>query len=373
MNHTNEDVLKALSFVTEPGQNSDVVSLNQVSNVSLEEGKLTFDLALHNPAMHNRKNMGDACEHQIKRFLGDGFQITINAHPVKAKESNLPPTTNLLPGVKNIIAVASGKGGVGKSTVSANIAVGLAAKGFKVGMVDADIYGPSIPLMFDVVKEKPTVKDSNGKNLIVPVESYGVKMLSIGFFADTDQAVVWRGPMASKALKQMFSDADWGELDYMIIDLPPGTGDIHLSLVQSVPITGAVVVSTPQEMALIDARKAIGMFNLEQINVPVLGLIENMAYFTPEELPDNKYYIFGKDGTKNLAESLNMSLLGQIPIVQSIRESADVGRPAILQDKTTQSSAFTQCVENIIEQTEERNQKSPTKLVEITTMDGCAE
>ena len=376
MNHTREDVIKALSFVTEPGQQSDIVSLNQVNNIKIESGIVSFDLGLHNPAMHNRKNMGDACEHQIQRFLGKEYQITINAHPVKSKEKSkdtLPPTKNLLPDVKNIIAVASGKGGVGKSTIAANLAVGLAARGYKVGMVDADIYGPSIPLMFDVVGEKPAVKESNGRNMIVPVESYGVKVLSIGFFADTDQAVVWRGPMASKALQQMFADADWGALDYMIIDLPPGTGDIHLSLVQSVPITGAVVVSTPQEMALIDARKAIGMFNLPQINVPVLGLIENMSYFTPEELPDNKYYIFGKEGTKNLAEKLTTSLLGQIPIVQSIRESADVGRPAILQENTSQSSAFKACVENILKQTDLRNTKAPTKQVEITTMDGCAE
>ena len=249
----------------------------------------------------------------------------------------------------------------------------MAQKGYKVGLVDADIYGPSMPLMFNVEHEKPMPVEVNGKSMIKPVESYGVKLLSIGFFANTDQAVVWRGPMATKALTQLFTEANWGELDYMLIDLPPGTGDIHLSLVQTVPVTGAIIVSTPQKMALIDARKAVGMFKLEQINVPVLGMIENMAYFTPAELPNNKYYIFGENGLKNLAKEQNLPLLGEIPLVQSVREAGDAGRPAVLQENTPQAKAFMDFAENVIAQVNLRNEKlEPTKKVEITNMDGCS-
>jgi ATP-binding protein involved in chromosome partitioning len=268
-----------------------------------------------------------------------------------------------MPGVKNIIAIASGKGGVGKSTVASNLAVALALNGAKVGLVDADIYGPSVPIMFDVMDEKPMIKQKDGKNYIIPVEAYGVKLLSIGFFADTSQAIVWRGPMASKALNQMFADADWGDLDYMLIDLPPGTGDIHLSLVQAVPLTGAIVVSTPQQVALADAQKGVSMFKMPNINVPVLGIIENMAYFTPAELPENKYYIFGKDGAKNLAERIGVPLLGEIPLVQSIREAGDAGRPAALQENTPLAKVFKDMAQRVAQEVAIRNaEKANTEI-----------
>jgi ATP-binding protein involved in chromosome partitioning len=278
-----------------------------------------------------------------------------------------------IPGLKNIIAVASGKGGVGKSTVTANLAVSLAKMGFKVGVLDADIYGPSQPMMFDVELEKPLSIEVGGKSMMKPIENYGVKILSIGFFTKPDQAVVWRGPMASKALNQMIFDADWGDLDFMLIDLPPGTGDIHLSIMQSMPITGAVIVSTPQKVALADARKGVAMFQQESINVPVLGIIENMAYFTPEELPENKYYIFGKDGARSLAEDLNVPFLGGIPLVQSIRESGDVGRPAALQEGTPLEAAFEKITQNVVQETVNRNKSlPPTEAIKITTMAGCS-
>ena len=308
--------------------------------------------------MHNKKRMEEACEFAITRNLGKDRQVTVE---ITGMSSDRPPELRkILPGVKHIVAIASGKGGVGKSTITANLAAGLAQKGYKVGLIDADIYGPSSHIMFDVANEKPTTIEVDGKNKIKPVESYGVKLLSIGFFADASQAIVWRGPMASKALNQMFSDAHWGELDYMLIDLPPGTGDIHLTLVQAVPLSGALVVSTPQEVALADAKKGVGMFQLDSINVPVLGLVENMAYFTPAELPENKYYIFGKEGTKKLAEQLNIPLLGEIPLVQSICESGDVGRPAVFQDGTQTSEAFKALTEKFISSL---NSKKTTKTL----------
>ena len=257
--------------------------------------------------------------------------------PLSGERGNL---RKVLPHVKHIVAIASGKGGVGKSTITANLAAGLAARGLKVGLVDADMYGPSMPLMFDVLHEKPGTREKDGRQWIVPVESYGVKVLSIGFFAQTDQAIAWRGPMATKALEQLIKDADWGELDVMLVDLPPGTGDIHLSLVQAVPLTGAIIVSTPQNVALIDARKGVGLFRLPSVNVPVLGIVENMAWFTPAELPENKYYIFGKGGARALAEELNVPFLAEVPLVQSIREAGDVGRPAVLQGDTPAARAF---------------------------------
>ena len=353
MEVTFEKIREALSFVMEPDLKKDIIALDLVSNIEFQNGKLRFDLKISNPAMHNRKRMEEACEHQLKRFLGNEIIVDINVSAMGKAHERAPEHRNILPHVKHIIAVASGKGGVGKSTVSANLAAGLAKKGYKVGLVDADIYGPSVPAMFDVSNEKPKTITVEGKEYIKPVESHGVKMLSIGFFSTPDQAVVWRGPMATKALTQLFKDAYWGELDYLIVDLPPGTGDVHLTLVQQVPLTGAIVVSTPQEIALVDVRKALGMFSLPQINVPVLGLVENMAYFTPKELPDNKYYIFGKSGAKDLASRMNINYLAEIPLVQSIREAGDAGRPAVLQEDTPQSNAFNQLVDQIIQLVEQ--------------------
>lgn len=344
-----ENILNALSFVIEPDLKKDIVALNLVSEIDINDNNISFKVQISNPALHNRKRMEEACLHHLQRAFGEQLKATITIEPMVKDADRSPELRKILPGVKNIIAIASGKGGVGKSTVTANLAVSLAMQGYKVGLVDADIYGPSIPLMFDVYSEKPIVVEIDGKQLLEPVSNYNVKVLSIGFFADTDQAIVWRGPMAAKALVQLFRDVNWGELDFMLIDLPPGTGDIHLSLVQTVPLTGVVVVSTPQEVALIDARKAVGMFRLNEINVPVLGFVENMAYFTPAELPENKYYIFGKDGLKNLADSMQIPLLGEIPLVQSIREAGDAGRPAVLQETTPQAMAFISLAKNIVD------------------------
>jgi len=280
---------------------------------------------------------------------------------------------NAIPGIKNVVAVASGKGGVGKSTVTANLAVTLSKMGFKVGVLDADVYGPSIPIMFDVQEERPLAVTVDGKSKMLPVENYDVKVLSIGFFTQPNQAVIWRGPMAAKALNQMIFDAQWDEIDFLLIDLPPGTGDIHLSIMQSLPITGAVVVSTPQNVALADAKKGVAMFQQENINVPVLGIIENMAYFTPAELPDNKYYIFGKEGAKNLAKDLEVPFLGEIPLVQSIREAGDAGRPAALQEGTPLESAFEKITQNVVQELVNRNKDlPPTEAIKITTMAGCS-
>jgi ATP-binding protein involved in chromosome partitioning len=278
-----------------------------------------------------------------------------------------------LDNISNILAISSGKGGVGKSTVTANLAISLSQMGFSVGILDADIYGPSIPLMFDIFDSKPLAVNVNGKSKMKPIESFGVKILSIGFFTKLDQAVIWRGPMASKALNQMIFDADWGDLDFLLIDLPPGTGDIHLSIMQSLPISGAVIVSTPQNVALVDARKGISMFNQENINVPVLGIIENMSYFSPLELPDNKYYLFGKEGAKNLSIDLEVPFLGEIPLIQSIRESGDYGRPAALQDETLIQSVFNNISKNMLSELIIRNKKLPeTEVIKITTMSGCS-
>jgi ATP-binding protein involved in chromosome partitioning len=296
---------------------------------------------------------------------------------VKASAAAKPQTNEIkgkpIPGIQNIVAVASGKGGVGKSTVTANLAVTLAGMGFKVGVLDADIYGPSIPLMFDVALEKPLAVNIEGKSKMKPVENYGVKVLSIGFFTQPNQAVIWRGPMAAKALNQMIFDAHWGELDFLLLDLPPGTGDIHLSIMQSLPVTGAVVVSTPQEVALADARKGVAMFMQEAINVPVLGVVENMAYFTPAELPDHKYYIFGEKGAEHLATDMNIPFLGAVPLVQSIREAGDVGRPAALQEGGPLKEAFEDITRNVVTQLVSRHTDlPPTEAIKITTMAGCA-
>ena len=354
MEITQEQVLSVLSFVIEPDLKKDIVSLGFVSNITIEGNKISCTVQASNPAMHNRKRIEEACDHQLKLKIGDEVETSISVVAMNEDNQADPQVRKVLPGVKHIIAVASGKGGVGKSTITSNLAAGLAKRGFKVGLIDADIYGPSTPIMFDVQLHKPGMKDINGKSYMTPVEAYGVKILSIGFFADTDQAIVWRGPMASKALDQMVKDVHWGDLDYMLIDLPPGTGDVHLSIVQAVPLSGAIVVSTPQPVALADARKGINMFQMDSINVPVLGLVENMSYFTPAELPENKYYIFGKDGAKELSEKMNTPLLAQIPLVQSIRESGDVGRPAVLQDNTVSSKAFEALVDNVIKTMEKK-------------------
>jgi ATP-binding protein involved in chromosome partitioning len=341
-----EEILKALTTVVEPDLKKDIVTLNLVKNIAISETNISFTVQVSNPAMHSRKRMEEACEFALQRNFGKEiiFDITVEG----MSNERPPELRKVLPGVKNIVAIASGKGGVGKSTITANLAASLAKRGFKVGLIDADIYGPSAHIMFDVANEKPTTMDVDGVNKIKPIESHGVKILSIGFFADASQAIVWRGPMASKALTQMFKDAHWGELDYMLIDLPPGTGDIHLTLVGAVPLNGAVIVSTPQEVALADAKKGVGMFQLDSINVPVIGLVENMAYFTPAELPDNKYYIFGKEGAQKLAEQMELPFLGEIPLVQSICESGDAGRPAVLQEDTPSCLAFEKLTTNFI-------------------------
>lgn len=350
---TEKQVLDALSHVDDPDLKKDLVTLGMIRDLKITEKKVAFSVVLTTPACPMKDMIYNACFNAIKHFVSQDAVPEI--HMTSQVTTGRERQQALLQGVRNIIAVASGKGGVGKSTISANLAAGLALKGARVGLVDADIYGPSIPIMFDVTEEKPQVKEVEGRSLMIPVESYGVKLLSIGFFADTSQAIVWRGPMASKALNQMFSDAHWGDLDYLIIDLPPGTGDIHLSLVQGIPLTGALVVSTPQNIALADAQKAIAMFRLPSVNVPVLGMIENMSYFVPPDLPEKKYFVFGQDGAKRLAENLGVPLLGEIPIVQSIREGGDAGHPAILQDGTPQALALMEMTENTAREIAIRN------------------
>ncbi len=365
MNLNKNQVAETLKKVKSPAGNVSITESGELKNIQVFGNEIDIDLEVKSPALNIRKKLESDINTVLFEAYGDvKVRINIAAKPVQAGPQG-PPTLNK---VKNIIAVASGKGGVGKSTVTANLAVGLAKQGFKVGIIDADIYGPSMPLMFDVVHQKPKVTVIEGKQYMLPVESYSVKLMSIGFFSDPTKAIVWRGPMATKALKQMFGDVWWDELDYLLLDLPPGTGDVHLTIVQAVPVTGAVVVSTPQEVALTDARKGVAMFKLESINVPVLGLIENMAWFTPEELPNNKYYIFGKEGVKSLCEQLKVPLLGQIPLVQSVREAGDVGRPALLQDATPIAETFKDLATAVNQEVENRNKRmEPTKKVEITT------
>jgi ATP-binding protein involved in chromosome partitioning len=362
MSYTSDDILKALSTVEEPDLKKDLVSLQMVRNVSVEGNKVQFTVVLTTPACPLKELIRSSCIEAIHRELSPSLQVTVD---LTADVTSTRTTGPLLPGVKNIIAIASGKGGVGKSTVSSNLAVALAMAGAKVGLIDADISGPSVPTMFNCEYEQPTIRQVDGKNLIVPLEQYGVKLISIGFLTPKDNAVVWRGPMASSALKQFIADTDWGTLDYLLIDLPPGTSDIHLTLVQTVPVTGAVIVTTPQKVALADAIKGLAMFRQPQINVPVLGIVENMAYFTPEELPENKYYIFGKGGAEELSRKFDVPVLGQIPIVESIRESGDIGYPAALKGGPT-SEAFIQLAEALARQVAIRNANmEQTKPVEI--------
>lgn len=367
-------VLEALSKISAPGEGVNLVESGAVTNVQVFGDEVTVDISIANPSLQARKKTEVEVLKIIHSEVYEKAKITVNVKvvtPPKAASNEIKGKP--IPGIQNIVAIASGKGGVGKSTVTANMAVTLAKMGFKVGVLDADIYGPSIPLMFDVSSEKPLAVNIAGKSKMKPVENYGVKVLSIGFFTQPNQAVIWRGPMAAKALNQMIFDAHWGELDFLLLDLPPGTGDIHLSIMQSLPVTGAVVVSTPQEVALADARKGVAMFMQEAINVPVLGVVENMAYFTPEELPENKYYIFGKEGAQNLASDLKIPFLGEVPLVQSIREAGDVGRPAALQEEGPLKEAFEEITRNVVRELVVRQTDlPPTEAIKITTMAGCS-
>ncbi|MGY0391557.1 Mrp/NBP35 family ATP-binding protein [Bizionia sp. KMM 8389] len=368
-----QDILNALQSISVPGEGQNMVESGAVKNIMTFGDEVIVDITISNPSLQAKKKTEVEILKTIHDKVYEKAKITVNVKVEAAAKPKNEIKGKAIPGIKNIIAVASGKGGVGKSTVTANLAVTLSKMGFKVGILDADIYGPSVPIMFDVVNERPLAVTIDGKSKMKPVENYGVKILSIGFFTKPDQAVVWRGPMAAKALNQMIFDAHWGELDFMLIDLPPGTGDIHLSIMQSLPITGAVVVSTPQNVALADAKKGVAMFQQESINVPVLGIAENMAYFTPDELPNNKYYIFGQEGARNLATDLDVRFLGEIPIVQSIREAGDLGRPAAMQTDTPLEKAFQKLTQNVVEEVVKRNDDlPPTEAIKITTMAGCS-
>ena len=358
-----EEILKALSTVEDPDLKQDLVSLGMISNITVDENKISFIVTLTTPACPLKELIKKNCIDAIHALVSHQAEVNI---VMDAKVTTLRDRDNILAGVKNIIAVASGKGGVGKSTVAVNLALGLAKKGSKVGIIDADIYGPSIPIMLNIKGERPRVREENGKHLMQPIETYGIKALSIGLLIDEEQAVVWRGPMVSSALRQFMTDAEWGDLDYLVIDLPPGTGDIQLTLVQLVPLTGVVIVTTPQDVALADARKAIGMFSILPINVPVLGVIENMAYFTPAELPENKYYIFGKGGGHKLAHQYNVPFLGEVPIVQSIREGGDSGVPAVLDQNSIVGSIFSDLSDQVARQVAIRNASIPvTEVVKM--------
>jgi len=372
MSFKKQDILSALEKITAPGEGKNLVESNSVTNIVIFGKEVIVDVTIQNPSLQAKKKTEVEVMKAIHDQIDQKIDVKVNVKVEVPEKSNVIKG-NEIPGVKNIIAIASGKGGVGKSTVATNIAVSLVKMGFSVGVLDADVYGPSMPIMFGVEKERPLSVNVDGKSKMQPIENYGVKMLSLGFFTDPDQAVIWRGAMASKALNQMIFDANWGELDFLLVDLPPGTGDIHLSMVQAVPITGAVIVSTPQNIALADAKRGVAMFQQENISVPVLGIVENMSYFSPEELPKNKYYIFGKDGAKNLASDLNTALLGEIPLVQSIRESGDIGRPVALQENSKIEEAFAQTTKNMLSQLVKRNENlPPTEIVRITTMSGCS-
>lgn len=342
-----EQVLAALRNVEDPDLKKDLVTLNMIKDLKISGKEIVFTLELTTPACPMKDMLKNACLNAVKHFISQDAEVTINITSRVTK----PMDTSQLKDIRNIILVSSGKGGVGKSTVASNLAVSLAARGAMVGLIDADIYGPSVPTMFDLVGAKPSAREAeDGKTLIMPIEKYGIKLLSLGFFADPDQPVPWRGPMASNAVKQLFNDADWGELDYLIVDLPPGTGDIHITITQGFPITGAVIVTTPQQVALADTRKGLAMFRMPGINIPVLGVIENMAYFTPQELPNNKYYLFGKDGGKSLASSFDVPFLGEIPIVQGISEAGDKGEPIALNKGDAVSVAFDEIAGKVAQQ-----------------------
>ena len=368
-----KDIELALDAIQLPEGGQSVWESGAVKNIQIFGTEIVLDLEIKNPTLQYKKKIEVDCLKIIHEKVYQKADIKVNFLLNKSAEQPSIIKGKSIPGVQNIIAISSGKGGVGKSTITANLAVALADLGYKVGIVDADIYGPSMHIMFDLEGQFPEAINIEGKSKIKPLQNYGVKLLSIGFFAQSQQAVVWRGPMASKALNQLIWDAHWGELDYLLIDLPPGTGDVHLSLVQSIPVTGAIVISTPQSVALADAKKGVNMFQMESINVPVLGMVENMAYFTPAELPKNKYYIFGKEGTKNLAEQMGLDLLAEIPLVQSVREAADIGRPAVLQGSTSIAIKFINFAKKVIEVIEERNKNVPeTKSVQTTHRSGCS-
>ena len=373
MKFNKKDIELALKTITVPGEGQNMIDSQAVKNIIVFADEVIVDVTISNPSLQAKKRTEVDILKTIHELVYAKAKVTVNIKVEAAIQPKNEIKGKSIPGIQNILAIASGKGGVGKSTVTSNIAVTLSKMGFKVGILDADIYGPSIPIMFDVQNEKPLSEIIDGKSKMKPVENYGVKILSIGFFTKPDQAVVWRGPMAAKALNQMIFDAAWGKLDFLLIDLPPGTGDIHLSIMQALPITGAVVVSTPQIVALADARKGVSMFQQDSINVPVLGIIENMAYFTPEELPEQKYFIFGKKGAKHLAEDLHVPFLGEIPLIQSVREAGDFGRPAAMQTATIVQESFNKITQNIAQEVVRRNSDlPPTDAIKITTMAGCA-
>ena len=375
MSFKKEDIYKALDTITAPGEGKSLVENKNITNIVVFGNEVEVDVTISNPTLQAKKKTEAEITKVIKANVSEAIQVKINLKVEKpaVKENPNKIRGKEIPNIKNIVAIASGKGGVGKSTITANTAISLAKMGFNVGVLDADVYGPSQHIMFDVEKAKPLSVNIEGRSKMKPVESYGVKLLSLGFFTDPGQAVIWRGPMASKALNQLIFDADWGTLDFLLIDLPPGTGDVHLSIVQALPISGAVIVSTPQNIALADAKKGVAMFQQENINVPVLGIIENMAYFTPQELPENKYYIFGQDGAKNLAEDIKTKFLGEIPLVQSIRESGDIGRPVAMQNGTVLEKSFNEITKEMVAELLKRNRNlPPTEVVRITTMSGCS-
>ena len=355
---TKEQVLQALSNVEEPDLKKDLVTLNMIQDIHIEGNNLSFSVILTTPACPLKAMIENACRNAIAYFISKEIKVTVNMTSRVTSQKNTG-----VPGVKNIIAVASGKGGVGKSTVSVNLALGLAKTGAKVGLIDADIYGPSIPIMFGLEGARPKASEVNGKTRIEPIEKYGIKLLSIGFFTDPNQPVPWRGPMVSTAVKQLFNDADWGELDYLVVDLPPGTGDIHITVTQSFPVTGAVIVTTPQNVALADAKKGIGMFMMNAINVPILGIVENMSYFTPAELPENKYYIFGSGGGKKLADVLEVPFLGEIPLIKGISNSGDAGMPIVLNENEVISAAFMEMARKVAQQVAISNAKAFENVV----------